>query len=209
MRKTYDLLPKQQRLISQLAENLVLARKRRKLTAKQVSERAGISRNTLYLLESGKGNTSLQTLYTVLNVYGMLDDITKLAADDKLGRTLQDIDLLIDQTDPIDKYKNLIWGKIHSGLKSGSFDRDTEDVVGKDVEGLIKHFDNNIFGFKYGDPDLDIDHIKPISSGFSIKSIETLNHFSNLQLLPSTYNQNVKIDRSWDLQKFIDWLDAR
>ncbi len=80
--------------MEQLGENIKLARKRRKLTATQVSERANISRNTLYLLEKGKSNVSIGALFNVLRVLGLQKDILKLAADDELGRKLQDLDLL-------------------------------------------------------------------------------------------------------------------
>lgn len=45
------LLPKYQKIFEHLGENIKLARKRRKLTAEQVSERAGINRTTLYRIE--------------------------------------------------------------------------------------------------------------------------------------------------------------
>ena len=80
--------------MEQLGENIKLARKRRKLTAVQVAERAGIARNTLYLLEKGTPSVSLGALFNVVRVLGLQDDFLKLAADDALGRKLQDLDLL-------------------------------------------------------------------------------------------------------------------
>ena len=47
------LLPKQAKAMSILGENIKLARLRRKLTAEQVAERAGISRRTLVSVEKG------------------------------------------------------------------------------------------------------------------------------------------------------------
>ena len=88
------LFPKHQRILEQLGENLKLARKRRKLTATQVAERAGISRSTLYLLEKGTSGVSLGALFNVLRVLHLHEDFLKLAADDELGRKLQDLDLL-------------------------------------------------------------------------------------------------------------------
>jgi transcriptional regulator with XRE-family HTH domain len=58
-----------------------------------VAQRAGISRNTLYLLEKGEGNSSIATLFQVLVVLGLENDFAKLAADDELGRRLQDAKL--------------------------------------------------------------------------------------------------------------------
>jgi transcriptional regulator with XRE-family HTH domain len=84
------LIPRHRRILEGLGENLRLARLRRKLSAAKVAERAGISRNTLHLLEKGGGNTSITTLFQVLVVLGLEGDFSKLAADDELGRRLQD-----------------------------------------------------------------------------------------------------------------------
>ncbi|OFY51323.1 MAG: XRE family transcriptional regulator [Bacteroidetes bacterium GWF2_41_31] len=93
-RKKQIILPKHQRMLEQLGENIKLARKRRNLTTIQVAERANISRNTLYLLEKGNASTSIGALFNVLRVLGLQDDFLKLAADDELGRKLQDLGLL-------------------------------------------------------------------------------------------------------------------
>jgi len=84
------LLPKHRRVFETLGENLRLARLRRKLSATMVAERAGISRNTLYLLEKGTASSSLGTLMRVLIVLGLDDDFARVAKDDELGRRLQD-----------------------------------------------------------------------------------------------------------------------
>jgi len=57
------LFPKHQQMLEQMGENIKLARKRRKLTVLQVSERAAISRNTLYLLEKGNSGVSIGSLF--------------------------------------------------------------------------------------------------------------------------------------------------
>jgi transcriptional regulator with XRE-family HTH domain len=80
--------------MEQMGENIRLARKRRKLTTIQVSERAGISRNTLYLIEKGAASVAIGAYFNVLRALGLQDDFLKLAADDILGRKLQDIELL-------------------------------------------------------------------------------------------------------------------
>ncbi|HPS50915.1 MAG TPA: helix-turn-helix transcriptional regulator [Bacteroidales bacterium] len=88
------LLPKHQRMLTVMGENIKLARKRRKLTTKQVAERANIGRNTLYLIEKGDPGVSLGAVFNVIRVFGLQDDFLKLAADDVLGRKLEDIKLL-------------------------------------------------------------------------------------------------------------------
>ena len=62
----------------------------RRLSAAQVAERAGISRNTLYLLEKGGAASSIATLFQVMMVLGLEQDFSALAADDDLGRRLED-----------------------------------------------------------------------------------------------------------------------
>lgn len=80
--------------MERLGENIKLARKRRKLTTVQVSERADIDRTTLYKIEKGNSNVSIGAYFNVLRVLGLQDDFLKLAADDEFGRKLQDLDLL-------------------------------------------------------------------------------------------------------------------
>ncbi|MBI9069234.1 MAG: helix-turn-helix transcriptional regulator [Salinivirgaceae bacterium] len=92
--KKQIIFPQHQKYLEQLGENIKLARKRRKLTTIQVAERAGIARNTLYLLEKGSSSVSLGALFNVLRVLNLHEDLLKLAADDELGRKLQDFDLI-------------------------------------------------------------------------------------------------------------------
>jgi transcriptional regulator with XRE-family HTH domain len=92
-RREQILFPKHQKMMETMGTNLQLARKRRKLTAVQVAERANISRTTLYHLEQGKAAVSIGALFNVLRVLGLHDDFLKLAADDEMGRKLQDLEL--------------------------------------------------------------------------------------------------------------------
>jgi len=92
--KKQIVFPQHQKILDRLGENIKLARKRRKLTAIQVAERARISRNTLYLLEKGSPSVSIGALFNVLRTLNLHEDFLKLAADDELGRKLQDIELL-------------------------------------------------------------------------------------------------------------------
>lgn len=77
-----------------LGENIKLARKRRKFTSLQVAERAGIDRSTLTNIEKGSPSVSIGAYFNVLRVLNLQDDFFKLAADDELGRKLQDLELL-------------------------------------------------------------------------------------------------------------------
>lgn len=89
-RETSSLLPKHERLLADLGENLRLARLRRKLSAEQVAERAGVSRSTLHLMENGSAGTSVGRLVQVLAVLGLEQDLSKVGVDDILGRKLED-----------------------------------------------------------------------------------------------------------------------
>ena len=92
--RTPILLPKYQRLLEQMGEQLKLARKRRKLTMKQVAERAGISRTTLSSIEKGEPAVAMGSYFNVLRTLGLQEDILKLGADDELGQKLRDLELL-------------------------------------------------------------------------------------------------------------------
>lgn len=94
--KEQILFPKHQRILEKMGENIRLARKRRKLTLIQVAERAGIHRSTLDKIEKGNSRVSLGAYFNVLRVLGLHEDFQKLAADDLLGKKLQDLDLLGD-----------------------------------------------------------------------------------------------------------------
>jgi transcriptional regulator with XRE-family HTH domain len=88
------LFPKHQQILEQLGENIKLARKRRNLNMIQVAERADIARSTLHLIENGNSSVSLGAYFNVLRVLGLQNDFLKLAADDELGKKLQDLKLL-------------------------------------------------------------------------------------------------------------------
>ena len=87
------VFPQEQRLLSQLGERLKLARLRRKLSAVVVAQRSGISRTSLDKVETGHSGATLGTYLRVLAVLGLEGDINALAADDRVGRKLQDLAL--------------------------------------------------------------------------------------------------------------------
>jgi transcriptional regulator with XRE-family HTH domain len=92
--KKQIVLPRFQKILEQMGENIKLARKRRSLTLIQVAERAGIDRSTLYHIEKGNPSVSMGACFNVLRVLGLQDDFLKLAGDDEFGRKLQDLKLL-------------------------------------------------------------------------------------------------------------------
>lgn len=92
--KRQVMLPRFTRILERMGENIKLARKRRKLTTIQVSERAGIDRTTLYHIEKGSASVSIGAYFNVLAALHLQDDFLKLAADDEFGRKLQDLKLI-------------------------------------------------------------------------------------------------------------------
>jgi transcriptional regulator with XRE-family HTH domain len=93
--RSITLLPKAQKVLEQLGEHIKLARLRRKLSAEQVAERAGINRTTLWNIERGMSTVTIGAYCQVLLVLGLLEDLLKVAADDELGRRLQDADIIV------------------------------------------------------------------------------------------------------------------
>ena len=94
------LLPRLARLLETAGGNLKLARLRRKYSAEMVAQRAGISRKTLYRVEQGDPAVALGIYARVLQVLRLEDGLALLAADDALGRKLQDAALVAKPRSP-------------------------------------------------------------------------------------------------------------
>lgn len=89
-KRTPPTFPAAARQLAALGERLRAARRRRRLTQAVVAARVGVTKQTLARLEAGNPSTSLATMLRVLQVLGLAADIDRLAADDELGRQLQD-----------------------------------------------------------------------------------------------------------------------
>ena len=93
-KKTTTLMPKTQNILTQMGDQIRLARLRRHLTAELVAERAGISRVTLSNIEKGSPSVAIGSYAAVLHALnGMDKDLLLVAKDDELGRKLQDLEL--------------------------------------------------------------------------------------------------------------------
>jgi len=99
-RQKYTLLPRLTKILEELGEDIKLARLRRRLSTTQIAERAGISRSTLWQLEKGQPNVSMGYYAQVLFVLGLEKNLLNIAADDVLGRKLQDAEILVKKRAP-------------------------------------------------------------------------------------------------------------
>jgi transcriptional regulator with XRE-family HTH domain len=94
-RRKQPIYPSELRELVALGERLRLARKRRKLTAESIAQRAGITRVTLRKVEAGDGAVTMGSYVRVLAALGLDKELAKVAQEDTLGRALQD-----QRTDP-------------------------------------------------------------------------------------------------------------
>lgn len=92
-KKTVTFSPTLDDIFLSIGENIKLARLRRKITTEMLAERAGISRPTLTNVEKGESTVSMGIYANVLFCLGLEKDLLLLAADDPLGRRLQDAEL--------------------------------------------------------------------------------------------------------------------
>jgi transcriptional regulator with XRE-family HTH domain len=91
--KIAPLLPATDELLRQFSDRLRLARLRRRLTAKQVAERAGMAPMTLRSLERGGSGVTMGAYLAVMQVLGIEKDLNLLGQSDIVGRALQDAQL--------------------------------------------------------------------------------------------------------------------
>lgn len=96
MRKAvYNILPATENILETMGEQIKLARLRRDLSAELVAERAGISRTSLWKVESGSPAVAIGIYAAVLHALGGMDtDLLLIAKDDEMGRQMQDLNLL-------------------------------------------------------------------------------------------------------------------
>lgn len=79
--------------MTEMGEQIRLARLRRNLSIAQVAERATCSPLTVGRIEKGSPTVSIGIYARVLYALQLDDDLLLIAKEDKLGRTLQDLNL--------------------------------------------------------------------------------------------------------------------
>jgi transcriptional regulator with XRE-family HTH domain len=92
-RRADSVLPVLGRILSGVGEKLKAARLRRRYSADMVAQRAGIARATLFRIERGDPGVSLGNYARVMQALRLEQDLNLLAADDELGRKLQDAEI--------------------------------------------------------------------------------------------------------------------
>lgn len=92
----YNILPNTEKVLMQMVEQIKLARLRRNLSAELVAERAGISRASLWKVESGNPAVAMGIYAAVLHALNNMDkDLLLVAQDDVMGRQIQDLELRV------------------------------------------------------------------------------------------------------------------
>jgi transcriptional regulator with XRE-family HTH domain len=88
-----DTLPKAARqALAKLGEDIAIARKKRRISTVSMSERAFISRGTLYKVEKGDPTVSMGIYATVLSILGLTEGLGNTAdrRNDSLGLDLDE-----------------------------------------------------------------------------------------------------------------------
>ena len=91
----YNIVPATENILKTMGEQIKLARLRRDLSAELVAERAGISRASLWKVESENPAVAIGIYAAVLHALGNMDrDLALVAKDDEMGRQMQDLNLM-------------------------------------------------------------------------------------------------------------------
>ncbi len=90
-KRTPPVFPGSIRQLDDLGARIRAARLRRRMTQATVAARSDVSLPTFRKLERGDATTSLATLVRALRVLGLENDLDLIAANDELGRRLQDV----------------------------------------------------------------------------------------------------------------------
>ena len=86
------VMPDTEEILKQMGNQIRLARLRRDISVNLVCERAFVSRTTLWKVENGDPGVAIGIYAVILHAIDNMDkDLLKVAKDDELGRTLQDL----------------------------------------------------------------------------------------------------------------------
>lgn len=88
------LFPRQQKILIQFGEDLLLAMKRRGFTKKLMCDRTGFDYKTVNKVFAGDPGVAIGTYLKIMAVLGMESNFEEMAAHDDVGIKLQNIKLL-------------------------------------------------------------------------------------------------------------------
>lgn len=111
------------------------------------------------------------------------------------------------KNDPLFKLGTILRSAIVTSLKGCGYSKKSKtcEILGASFDDVLIHLNNNLYGFVYGDEGLDIDNIIATSTAKTEDELLKLNHYSNLQLLPSEYNRWIKSNSTYDVEHFNNW----
>lgn len=100
-KKTVDILPATQDILSSMGEQIKLARLRRNISIELLAERADVSTSTVYKVEKGDPNTTIGVYAAVLHgIQGMDKDLLLVAQDEILKGTYEQFNLKVRKRAP-------------------------------------------------------------------------------------------------------------
>lgn len=90
------IMPQTRRILAIMGEQIKLARLRRHIPMHIIAERSGLSRQTVISIEKGLPSVSIGNYAMALHaIQGMDSELLNICKDDKMGRTIQDLELKI------------------------------------------------------------------------------------------------------------------
>lgn len=100
-KKAVTVMPSTEKILETMGEQIKLARLRRQLSVELVSERAGISRATLWNVEKGSPSVAIGIYAAVLHALNNMDkDLLLIAKDDEFGKKMQDMNMQVKKRAP-------------------------------------------------------------------------------------------------------------
>lgn len=100
-KKAVTVLPSTEKILETMGEQIKLARLRKQLSVELVSERAGISRATLWNVEKGSPSVAIGIYAAVLHALNNMDkDLLLIAKDDEFGKKMQDMNMQVKKRAP-------------------------------------------------------------------------------------------------------------
>ena len=97
----FEIIPQMQAILSQMGEQIKLARLRRCIPVEIVADRAGISRATVWKIEKGDPSVSIGSYAYVLRALnGMEKDLLLIAKDEELKSKLDLIGIKTNKRAP-------------------------------------------------------------------------------------------------------------